>query len=156
MIDDYSYRGNCLTDYKLKNDGIRKEIDELKARTAEARRNGRWNYHWTSNTTKNPFNIYFLSNFIHIFTLIYIIKQSNKSIYLKSFYLSFRSHLRPNKLLNVAFFFSTSFGGTLSTRWGSGGFGMLFIIGFFGFEGDITGCTFGTVGCLDSSAFHAS
>jgi hypothetical protein len=41
MIDDYSYRGNCLTDYKLKNDGIRKEIDELKARTAEARRNGR-------------------------------------------------------------------------------------------------------------------
>lgn len=109
----------------------------------------------TNQHKRESFNIYFLSNLIHLFILIPIIKQSNKSIYLKSFYLSYRPHFRPNKLLNVAFFFYTSFGGTFSTLCGSGGFGMLFIIGFFGLEGDITGCTFGTVG-FDYSAFHAS
>lgn len=33
-MDDYSFRCNCLGDYKLKNDAIRKQIEVLKARVS--------------------------------------------------------------------------------------------------------------------------
>jgi hypothetical protein len=39
-MDDYSFRCNCLTDYKKKNDTIRKDIETLKAKLAEQRKTG--------------------------------------------------------------------------------------------------------------------
>lgn len=72
------------------------------------------------------------------------------------------THFRPNKLLNVAFFFYTSFGGAFIgcgtyIFCGSGGFWTFVIMGFLGWFGETIGCTFGAVGgCFVAYyAFHA-
>lgn len=79
-----------------------------------------------------------------------------------SYQVNSQTHFKPNKLLNVAFFFYTSFGGWFIgcgtyILCGSGGFWMFVIIGFFGWFGETIGWTLGTGGvCLVAYyAFHA-